>query len=105
MTPPATDEAELRTADVKEYTVTEELIMEVLTARRRTGETWWTFTKRAPITKALKSLEEKGFVTILSGQTNGTQRGQLSELGWNRWSDPKYMSPLEIEMDDLAREW
>lgn len=66
--------------DVKaspDFTPTESLILEVLVARYRLGDTLWTFDSRnAP---ALRKLEEKKLVHLVSGVTENTIRAWLSD--------------------------
>lgn len=60
-------------------TPTENLALEVLIARYRTGEHLWTFDSEA--TKALNKLEEKGLVFTMHGTVEHTIRAGLSEKG------------------------
>jgi hypothetical protein len=67
-------------ADVKTspgFTPTESLIIDVLVARYRLGDTLWTFDSRNM--PALRKLEDRGLVHTLSGVTENTVRAQLSD--------------------------
>lgn len=74
-------------------TPTEELVMEVLAARARTGETLWTFTSRAPITAAAKRLEDRGLVWVDTAP-NAFHAG-LTDAGKAACLDPGYITPNE----------
>lgn len=58
-------------------TPTEDLIIALLVARYRLGDTLWTFESRNMPT--LRKLETKGFVEIISGATENTVRVSLSD--------------------------
>lgn len=59
------------------FTPTEDLILDVLVARYRLGDTLWTFSSRnAP---ALRKLEKKSLVHVHSGVIENTVRASLSE--------------------------
>ncbi|MGO4383366.1 hypothetical protein [Specibacter sp. RAF43] len=61
------------------FTPTEELILDVLVARYRLGDTLWTF--NSCNNPALVRLETMGLVDILSGVTENTVRASLSDHG------------------------
>jgi hypothetical protein len=69
------------------------LIMEVLAARYRLGETWWTFPRKTGIRTAADSLEALGFVTVFSGITQGTFRIALTPYGIQSVLSPTYVPP------------
>lgn len=59
------------------FTPTEALIIDVLVARYRCGDTLWTFeTRNMP---ALRKLETEGLVETISGVTENTVRASLSD--------------------------
>lgn len=76
-------------------TPTEELIMEVLAARYRLGEHFWTFSRKTAITKAAKSLEDKGLIFLMNGQVERTFRAGLTETGKAEVISKNYLSPAE----------
>jgi len=78
-----------------DHTPTEELILEVLTARTRLGETFWTFSSRPGITGAAKVLERKGLVFLMSGQVERTFRAGLTERGKEEMLFKDYVPPIE----------
>jgi hypothetical protein len=60
-------------------TPTEALILEVLAARHRLGETLWPFDSR--LAPQIRSLETKGLVWSTHGQVENTIRAELTVLG------------------------
>lgn len=75
-------------------TPTEELVLEVLTARVRLGEQLWTYSTR--FTPAVRSLEEAGWVGWKSGIVENTilvwPTPQLLEDA--SWFSPTYVPPI-----------
>lgn len=69
---------------------TELLIMEVLVARRRLGETWWPFA--TVFSKQLRSLEKKGFVEVKSGVVESID-AMITELGFSCATRYSYVPP------------
>lgn len=76
-------------------TPTEDLVMEVLGARARLGESLWTFESRHR--KTLEKLESAGYVTVIHGIISGTVRASLTDKGKELVLDDLYVSPLEEE--------
>lgn len=76
-----------------EVTPTEELIMEVLAARFRLGEKFWTFGNHPTSVRAARRLEERGFVYHMSGQVERTFRLGLTEQGIDEWKLNKPYKP------------
>ena len=76
-----------------DLTPTEELMMEVLIARHRLGEPWWTFSSRPAIVKAARSLQDQGLVSLLSSQVQKTFRVELTQEYIKGMSE--YLSPAE----------
>jgi len=60
-----------------EFTPTEELILDILVARYRLGETLWTFDSRNM--PALRKLEARGLIETTSGVTENTVRALLTD--------------------------
>ncbi len=81
------------------FTTTEELALEVLGARRRLGEHLWTFSRQAQ--PALRKLEEKGLVNVLSGSIENTVRASLTKAGVKAAVSTSYQSPLENRVTAL----
>lgn len=80
-------------------TPTQELILEVLAARYRLGETWWTFEKRT--LKAARGLADLGLIEILHGIVENTYRAQLTDAGRQRSISWNYQAPLLQRYEDL----
>lgn len=86
---------------MSEFTLTEELVLEVMTARSRLGEHLWTFPSRA--TKPLRSLEDKGLVQVMHGVVENSVRASFTEKGKKRFLARDYQSPiLKKHADDIA---
>lgn len=79
----------------EEKTPTEELFMEVLAARTRLGEHYWTFSNRPAIVKASKSLEGKGLVFLMNGAVERSFRAGLTEKGKDDVIDDEYTPPIQ----------
>ena len=77
-------------------TPTQDLLLEVLAARIRMGERFWTFDKRHA--KALNQLADKGLVNVMHGIVQGTVRAALTKKGMAEYLDENYVPPV------LARE-
>lgn len=65
----------------KKLTPTEKLILEVLAARARLGEHFWTFEKNTTVTRALTELETKHYVSFQHGVAPDTYRVRLTFAG------------------------
>jgi hypothetical protein len=74
---------------------TQYLILDVLAARWRTGETLWTFPSR--LRPAVRALAELGLVHEMHGITEGTIRARLTEVGRNTVLDDNYTPPNRPE--------
>lgn len=82
-------------------TPTEELILEVLAARYRTGESHWTFeTHHAP---ALRRLEERGLVTVRPAPTPHLQ-ARLTEAGRRECLMEGWRPPHERITEGIAED-
>lgn len=78
-------------------TPTEELIIEVLIARTRTGETLWTFDSK--LTPQLKSLESKNLITFMHGIVQNTVRASLTGEALQKYIvDSTYVTPNDKEL-------
>lgn len=86
--------------DTTYLTPTEELMMEVLAARTRMGECWWTFVSRPAIRRAANSLGKLGYVIEHSPQVERTLRLELTEKGRKRMMAPNYTDPRKEAWDD-----
>jgi hypothetical protein len=76
-----------------DLTPTEELMMEVLIARHRLGEPWWTFSGTPGIRRAANSLQDKGLVGLMSPQVERTFRADLTAEGLALLDDD-YIAPI-----------
>jgi len=86
---------------VSEFTPTEDLVLEVLIARSRLGESLWTFSSSA--TKPLRSLEAKGLVQVMHGVVERSVRASLTAEGKKRFMALPYQSPiLKKHADDIS---
>jgi len=75
-----------------QVTPTEELIMEVLVARHRLGESLWTFDSKSD--RAIKSLETKGLVRRMNGITDHSVRASLTAQGKKEYLHDGYVAPI-----------
>lgn len=82
-------------------TPTEDLIMEVLAARARLGETMWPFSTK--LGKALKSLEDRGYIDTMHGMVEYSVRASLTDKGVEEYLDDRYLSPLERDVLKLKK--
>lgn len=73
-------------------TPTEDLIMEVLAARARLGETIWTFEARHR--SAMEKLESKGLVRSIHGVVESTIRASLTSHGRATYMLSDYEAPI-----------
>lgn len=84
-------------------TPTEELILDVLVSRFRLGDRIWPFDTRNK--KALKSLESRGLIELISGNVNGTVRARITDEALydhgSEWFQPsttvRYLPERELE--------
>lgn len=72
--------------------VTHQLILEVLAARSRTGETWWVFTHKAR--RSANILERLGYIELLSGMDEFSFRARLTDAGLKLMHEPEYVPPV-----------
>jgi hypothetical protein len=77
--------------DADDLTPTEYLVMEVLAARVRLGESHWTFPTR--IRPALRSLEAKKLIGWKSGVVGNTCRAWLTLDGEHMFLSMTYVAP------------
>ena len=73
-------------------TPTEDLCLEVLAARHRLGEIWWTFDTRHHA--ALKRLESRGLVSVMHGIIEKTIRARLTDAGRDETLSTSYVPPI-----------
>ncbi|WP_114906829.1 hypothetical protein [Ornithinimicrobium murale] len=74
-------------------TPTEELVLELLAARHRLGESIWTLDRNTTVTKSLESLSGKGLVWFKSGIVQDTYLARLTDAGRARQLDTEYTPP------------
>lgn len=84
-------------------TPTEELVLEVLVARTRLGESLWTFS--SSVTKQLSSLESQGFVHVMHGVTENTIRAALTVQGKTEFMDSRYTPTVNKEYAEKISDW
>lgn len=82
-------------------TPTQELILEVLAARVRLGETLWTFSSRHG--RALRSLQALGYVTLMHGTVERTVRASLTVKGRAEALSDRYVPPVLQETYERGR--
>lgn len=73
-------------------TPTQELLLEVLGARYRTGETLWTFDSKHK--RKLEQLADMGLVNVMHGMVENSCRASLTEEGMKLVIDPVYVPPI-----------
>jgi DNA-binding MarR family transcriptional regulator len=89
-------------AAIGNLTPTEELILDTLAARLRTGEHLWTFT--STLAARMRRLEAAGLVTSMGGVTENTIRASLTAAGRDAWLSSSWVPPLDTaERSDIAR--
>lgn len=71
---------------------TQELILEVLGARYRLGETIWPFDSK--LRPQLRKLESHGLVTRMHGIVENTERASLTEAGRDMVLTAVYVPPV-----------
>lgn len=81
---------------------TQYLILEVLAARHRLGETYWTFPTRCR--PAARRLEVAGLVTLRPAPTYGSFEARLTEAGTVNALGLDYVPPLDAAADAMAKE-
>jgi len=87
------------TVEVKPLTPTQDLLLELIAVRKRTGENLWTFGTRHK--RTLEELEDRGLVHVMHGIVENTVRAAITDAGWNMATSATYRSPLEEERDAL----
>lgn len=85
--------------DFDELPPTEQLCLETLAARFRLGEDIWTF--KSNVTKALESLEDKGYVFVVHGVIPKSIRARLTPEGVRVMLDESYTPRLVQYYQDL----
>lgn len=78
--------------DVDTLPPTQYLVLDVLAARHRLGEPWWTFPSR--LRPAVTALEQAGLVFGMHGIVGGTIRAGLTGAGRDTVLDPDYVPPV-----------
>lgn len=68
-----------------------EMIMEILAARHRLGETIWPFNSK--LYKHGVALEEKGYIIMASGNVDDTFRASLTQKGKDKYVSSLYVPP------------
>lgn len=81
-------------------TPTQDLLLEVLIARYRLGESYWTFDSRHK--KMLEALASLGLVTVMHGIVENSVRASLTAQSIGKYiEESKYVSPLQEQIDTL----
>lgn len=86
--------------DVDRLPPTQYLILEVLAARYRLGEQWWTFPNR--LRPAARALEQAKLVNIWSGQVEHTFRAILTVAGRQAVVVDRYVPPDQRALQLIA---
>lgn len=73
-------------------TPSEELAVEVLVARRRLGNSFWTFEKRH--NRTLNSLADKGLVVVMHGIVENTVRARLTDEAFSHFTAAGWQDPI-----------
>lgn len=79
--------------DVDKLPPTQQLILEILTARARLGEPSWPFADR--LGPAIAALKRLGLVENLGSVVNGHTRVEFTDAGRDRMLGSGYVSPIE----------
>jgi DNA-binding MarR family transcriptional regulator len=88
-------------ADPGHLTPTEELVLDVLAARYRTGAHLWTLDSR--VAPAVRRLEAAGLVTSIHGITDNTIRASLTAAGRAAWLSATWVLALDTsERSDVT---
>lgn len=83
-----------------DLTPSEDLAVEVLIARHRLGENFWTFEARhRPV---LERLAAKGLVLVHNGTVQNTVRAELSQAGTEEFMVSHYVPPI---LRDAEEQW
>ena len=85
----------------REFTPTEDLVLEVLIARWRLGELLWTFDSQA--SPAIEKLADKGWVTSMHGITENTVRATLTSKAVAKWLVYDYIPPIARGNEKLEK--
>lgn len=80
------------------FTPTQDLILDVLMARHRLGEGFWTFDSR--LKPSLTALMDLGYVFVMDGNVENTVRAGLTNEGRIEFVGT-YQSPLERKVEAL----
>lgn len=78
-----------------EFTPTQDLILELLIARRRLGEHLWTLESRT--LKQAEQLATMGWIHVMHGITEGTYRASFTDRGLARFLSYEYEPPLKVK--------
>lgn len=92
MTTPDTD-----TANTADLPPTQYLVMEVLAARARTGETLWTFP--SSLRHTLGALVDARLIDVLNSPAPGALRARLTDAGRKHVLKPDYVTPAAAIYD------
>lgn len=75
-------------------TPTQDLMMEVLVARKRLGHGPWSLSRNRAATRAAKVLEAKGLISLMHGMTEFSFRAEITDEGMKLYSQPGYVAPI-----------
>lgn len=78
-------------------TPTQELVLELLTARHRLGEQVWTLAANGTVRRALIALEADGLVGWKSGVVSDIYLAWLTDEGKAECMSPTYTPPVAAE--------
>lgn len=88
--------------DIDNLPPTQYLVMEVLAARARTGESLWTFPSNLAV--PLRSLEQLGLVSVMHGVAPASLRARLTETGKSCVLKPDFVPPVVQQVLDAVEE-
>lgn len=86
--------------DTYDLPPTQALVLEILAARHRLGETWWTFSTRH--LTALRPLEKRGLVGLMHGNVARTCLACLTEAGRKAALSETYEGPQTFTRNALV---
>lgn len=87
--------------DVDKLPPTQYLILELLAARYRLGETYWTFTDR--VRPAADKLQNAGLIEVGSSPAPYAFQARFTEAGRLAWLSGDYVSPLAAPVERVRR--
>ena len=86
----------LQPGELPGVTAAQEIILEVLVARHRLGEPFWPVSTQ--LSRTYKTLRDKGYVEIIDGNVEGTDRLMLTRAARKKLMSETYTAPLATQL-------